>query len=179
MLFVRSMATLSKRIEILANAAIIVVAALLVAVLVKNYLLPSSTSNPILNQIQPGSKLVLPKLDWSKSDKTLLLALSDGCKFCTESAEFYRRLVEERAKRPDLRLVAVLPQEVDRGQNYLNSLNVAVDEVRQIPLSSVGVTGTPTLIMVNKSGIITNIWLGKLSLEKETEVFSQLGNASK
>jgi hypothetical protein len=66
----------------------------------------------------------------------------------------------------------VLPQEVSQGQTYLGKLGVVVDEVRQSTLGAIGVSGTPTLLLVDNKGAVKQSWLGKLSPDKETEVLS-------
>lgn len=170
------MNSLSKRIELLANIMIIVVGVLLVGVLVRNYLWPGArqgASDAAAAQLKPGDKLSLPGVDWARGDKTLLLALSDTCRFCTESAEFYRGLARAKADRPGVRLVAVLPQDTDRARAYLSKLNVEVDEVRQSQPDALGVRGTPTLVLVDREGAATDVWVGKLPAEKEAEVHAR------
>ena len=168
-----------KKIELLANLAIIAIALLLGIVLVKQYLLrgtpPALPAAPAEAGIRPGTKLELPGIDWTQSQQTLVLALSEGCRFCTESAGFYQRLAKEKARGEDSpRLIAVLPQEVGQGQAYLNQLGVAIDEVRQIQMSALGVRGTPTLILVDNQGTVKASWVGKLSEAKEADVMAHL-----
>lgn len=165
-----------KKIELLANVAIIVVALLLAAVLVKRNLTPSPQPPPPppTANIRPGTKIQLPDIDWGASEHTLLLALSDKCHFCSESAEFYQRLSREKAQADSPRLIAVLPQEVSRGQAYLANLGVAVDDVKQSALSALGVSGTPTLILVDSAGVVKESWVGKLRPEREAEVLRHL-----
>jgi hypothetical protein len=121
-----------------------------------------------------GKSISLPDTDWKRGDQTLVLVLSTGCHFCTESASFYKELVQKRAKQGNTRLVAVLPQPVDASRKYLSDLGIAVDDVRQLPPNSLGVRGTPTLLLVNKDGVVTDSWRGKLSPDKELEVMTRL-----
>jgi thioredoxin-related protein len=114
----------------------------------------------------------LPDVDWKASDQTLVLVLSTTCHFCTESTPFYKQVIQKRKGRT--RLIAVLPQSVEAGRKYLADLGIAVDDVRQAPPSSLGVQGTPTLLLVNKDGVITSSWRGKLRPEKELEVIAKL-----
>jgi thioredoxin-related protein len=166
-----------KKIELLANVAIIAVAVLLGITLVKDHLVarpvqPGADNVRRSNErTQIGDKVNLPGIDWQKNGRTLILAVSSSCHFCTDSAPFYRRLVEERAA---TRLVAVLPQPSDEGKDYLSKHGVAVDEVRQASLDSIGVTGTPTLIMADSEGRVSGIWFGRLPPEKESEVLNQV-----
>jgi len=166
-----------KKTELLANIAIIIVAVLLCGVLVKRYLLTGDQSfndrNAVL-RIAAGTKVSLPEVDWAKNNRTLLLVLSKDCHFCSESAPFYQRLVRDLEGKDGIRLVAVLPQDVSEGRKYLDGLGVSINEVKQSNLESLGVSGTPTLIMVNSEGAVTDSWVGKLPPDKESEVLGRL-----
>src|SRR5262245_574333 len=109
---------LAQRIELASQIAIITVATLIGAVLVKSYLLTGSQSksNPASNKAIAGDTaeaglvgkaISLPDTDWKKGDQTLVLVLSTGCHFCTESAPFYKEVIQ---KRKGTRLIAVMPQ---------------------------------------------------------------------
>ncbi len=164
-----------KKIEFLANVSIIIVALSLAAVLVKRNLPPSQQPPPTPTaRIQPGTKIQLPDIDWAASEQTLLLALSERCHFCSESAPFYQRLMREKAMPGSPRFVAVLPQEVKRGQAYLSNLGVAVDDVKQSTLNAIGVSGTPTLILVDSAGVVKETWVGKLVPAQEDDVLRRL-----
>lgn len=169
------MTNLSKKIELLANIAIIVVALVLVGVLVKRFL-PSqaTTNNPNQNTIAVGAKVPTTDINWAQNGRTMVLALSTTCHFCTESAAFYQQLAKERATLSNVRLVAVLPQSVTESQQYLSKLGVAVDEIKQLPLDAIGVKGTPTLILADNTGTVSARWLGKLPADKELEVLGRL-----
>ena len=168
------MNNLHKRLEAVANIAIILVAISLIAVLAKRYIF--SRGNQTTDEIQSnvGTKVSQLDIDWSKSDKNLVLMLSNSCRYCTESAPFYQRLVQERTQRDTFRLTAVLPQPVNDGRSYLNGLGVNINEIKQLSPGAIRLRGTPTLLLVNSAGVVTDEWLGKLPPEKETEVLTRL-----
>src|SRR5260370_10840706 len=170
------MHSLFKKIELVAKLAIIAVAILLGAVVIRSFFFSRSQGQPQapIQAIQPGTHLSLPGVDWKANGRTLVLALSTQCHFCTESAPFYQGVAQERAKNSNLRLVAVFPQPIQEGQKYLKELGVNVDDVRQSQLETLGVSGTPTLIMANNQGIVDDSWHGKLSSDKEAEVLRRL-----
>jgi len=170
------MNTFYKKIEPFANIAIILVAISLVVVLAKRFIFSGSNHNqsPDTTQSNVGTRVSLPDVDWSKSNKNLLLVLSESCKYCTESAPFYQRLVQERTRRDTFRLIAVLPQPVTDGRKYLNGLGVSIDDVQQLPPGAIRIKGTPTLLLINSAGVVTDEWVGKLPSEKEAEVTSRL-----
>ncbi|HZS57491.1 MAG TPA: hypothetical protein VFA65_24035, partial [Bryobacteraceae bacterium] len=59
----------------------------------------------------------------------------------------------------NLRLVGVLPEPVAEAQQYLKDERVQLDEIKQIPLDRIDVTGTPTMLLVNSRGIVVQTWL--------------------
>ena len=170
------MKTFVKRIEFAANIAIIVVAILLGVALVRNYLFrsPAQTQIPAVAGIETGTKFSLSGVDWNASKQTLVMALSTKCHFCTESAPFYQRLAQERARNLNLRLIAVFPQKSQESLEYLKGLAINVDDVRQSELASLGVSGTPTLILLNSQGVVEETWRGKLNGDREGDVLRRL-----
>jgi len=162
------------KLENLANLATILVSVLLSVVLIKVFLLPQP--GPVASRAQPRAgmnlKQSLPGVDWAKNKRTLVLAISTQCHFCTESAPFFQRIQKERAK--DVKLVAVLPQAVDEGRKYLEGEGVKVDDVKQATLNAIGVTGTPTLLLVDGKGTVAQVWEGKLQPDQEGGVLAVL-----
>lgn len=187
-------------IETATNLSIIIVALVGATVLVKNYLLRPTTPPSEIRQTtsgrnlqglpddgrtirtgttpprapEQGSQLSIPGVSWGESNQTVVLALSDKCRYCSESGPFYQRLARDLSKRSDIRLVAVFPQEPGAGKKYLEDLGVPVGQVIQAPLDSLQVRGTPTLVLVDKNGTVTQSWIGKLSPERETEVLNRI-----
>lgn len=188
----------ARSLEIATNLSIIAIALVGTTVLIKNYLLRSSaptatevrqapadrnSSGPRENSRADrpaptgpaaGAQISVSGINWSDSEETVLLALSDKCHFCTESAPFYQKLTRELADRKNVRVVAVFPQEVDAGKKYLDGLNVPITQVAQATLDSLGVSGTPTLVIVDKSGTVKQSWVGRLTAEREAEVLSRV-----
>ena len=160
----------SKKIEMGANVAIIIVALVAVAIFVRNYWMGPAELH---HNIKTGSKFGLKVEDGRGSPKTVVLALSTNCHFCTESAGFYRELSLQCHQR-HIPIIAVLPQEIAASQSYLTGEGVTVDEVRQAQLSDLRVDGTPTLVIVDGNGIVKKVWYGKLPSNKEKEVLDEI-----
>ena len=179
-----------KKLEVLANIAVVIASVVLCTVLAKNYLFSpnkqsavAATAPPVSQvaspsrkrSIEPGTKVSLPGIDWSKSNRTVVLALSTGCHFCSESAPFYQKLQQQNPN--NVRLVAVLPQSVEDGRNYLIKLGVSLNDIVQAPLASVGVSGTPTLLLINHDGVVTDSWVGKLSDNDAAQVINRINQS--
>ncbi len=172
------MSKLYQKVELTANILIIVVALLLGAVLVQKYLLtsPQATANqPPRLEPKVGAKMEVAEVKWSQQPKTLVLALQTSCHFCNDSAPFYKRLVQAVQNKP-VKLVAVFPSNVEESAAHLKELGLTNMEVKQSSLDSLQVSGTPTLILTNEKGEITDYWIGKLTPDKETEVINKLNS---
>jgi hypothetical protein len=114
----------------------------------------------------------LPGVDWGKNGRTLVLAISTTCHFCKDSTPFYRKLQEQVGK--SLKTVAVLPQPVSEAEQYLTSEGVRVDQVKQAAIGDIGVQGTPTMLLVNSTGVVTKMWVGKIQAGQEEQVLDAL-----
>lgn len=179
-----------KKVEVLTNIAVTIASLVLCSVLVKKEFftgsrtaaaITSSTSPLSVNAkskslLQTGMKISLPGVDWSKSNGTLVFALSTGCHFCSESAPFYQILQQRKPK--DVRFVAVFPQTIDQSDEYLRKLGLAMGDVVQSPLASVGVSGTPTIVFVDAQGTVQGVWVGKLSEDQSARVLAKLQSIS-
>lgn len=176
-----------RKLEILANIAVVITSVVLCSVLVNKYFFTSARQEAPVEvvqskglassasrrpSIQAGTKISLPGIDWSKSTRTVVLALSTTCHFCSESAPFYQKLQQQKPN--NVRLVAVFSQPVENSRNYLNQLGVSVNDVVQSSLASLGVSGTPTLLLIDSEGSVTDSWVGRLSDSEAARVIEQI-----
>jgi len=167
--------SITKQIETGANIAIIVVALLVVVTLVPRLWPGKSPQNPLASPpIAAGTRISLQGLDWKGSDQNLLLVLSTGCHFCSESAPFYKRLVSEASINRKIRLIGVFPQDTAAARQYLQQMQIPLETVVQVSLSTIHVGGTPTLILVDGKGVANKVWMGRLSTDNENEVLNDL-----
>jgi len=167
------MSNITRKIELAANILIIVVAILVVGILAQKYLFSHNPAVPPPKSPAIGDRVSLADFDWSKSNKNVLLVLQKGCHFCSESADFYRRMIQQ-AKDKNVNVVAVLPQSKDEADKYLDDLRLSGIPTRQSSLSSLKVGGTPTIIIADDKGEITDLWLGKLTPQKEIQVLNKI-----
>lgn len=171
------MSKVTQKLELAANVLIIVVTIATAGVLARRFIFPPPAApraaSPQIKTPTIGNKVTLGDFDWSKSNKTVLLVLQKGCRFCSESADFYRNLIKQTAGK-NVTFVAVLPQSREDAEKYLRELNISGIDVRQSQLNSLSVGGTPTIIVADGQGKITDVWQGKLPAENENEVLAKL-----
>src|SRR5215472_11642474 len=164
---------MGKKIEHAANIGIVITAVLVIILFVRNY---AQRQNDPTRTVALGSKFALKNVNWQANNRNLVFAVSTTCHYCTESADFYRKLVEQ-CKQQHVHTVAVLPQSQAEAQAYLGGEGVSVDEIRQSPLSDLEIGGTPTLVLVDGTGIVKRVWLGKLPSTQEDDVVTTLAQS--
>lgn len=169
----RKQKSLAQRIEIVSNIAI-VLAVVLIAYAVATHrtrLFPSEDPH----DVQLGAQLTIPGIDWSAHTGTIVIAVQEGCSYCSASADFYRRLTDAIARTPRVGLVAVLPDGREAAGSYLQSIGLQRCEWRNVNLSAVPVAGTPTVIAVDRHGTVQRLWRGRLKSDQEDSVLYYLG----
>ena len=55
---------------------------------------------------------------------------------------------------------------------------MTVDEIRQATLSDLEISGTPTLLLLDRSGVVKQVWFGKLQAEREGDVVTALAKST-
>ena len=92
--------------------------------------------------------------------KTILLALSPNCRFCTISAPFYRELrLKTKGK---VTFSVIMPSNEEIASRYMSRINLEPDLLRTFSLQKMNIQGTPTILMFDE-GKLKNIWTGVLS----------------
>jgi hypothetical protein len=149
--------------EVSANIAILVVALIIIG----NFIWSRWHPKQQIEGPKIGTKVSLPGVDWADGP-TLVMALQQGCIYCEESAAFYRTLHDKRFDSQP-RMVAVMPGNKAEVARYLSDHGVVVDGIINASLSEINVSATPTLLLVDRSGNVRDVWVGKLDAGKKTE----------
>jgi hypothetical protein len=125
--------------EVTTNIAVLVATIMLVAVFVRSYFAP----NPI-KQVAAAGKLApdtaigeIKDLDLADAPRTFMMVLSTGCKYCIQSAPFYKTL---SAMRDSLagrtRIVAIFPQGEQDVKAFLQEHQLEIDFRASVDLRS-------------------------------------------
>jgi hypothetical protein len=115
-------------------------------------------------------------LDFAAPRKTLVLVVKSSCPYCTASMEFYKRLANlDRVRSDQVRFVVAGPEPVPVLARYITGHGL---HSKQIVTADVpGVSGTPTLFIVDKTGVIEAVWVGKLQPWTEQDVIDAVKGA--
>ena len=156
------------KIETAANIIVILVAVVVGSVFLKDRFF---STPPEPNEVKAGDRLAnLDGWNWGSQDQTLVLALRKGCHFCEDSAPFYQRLTTQQQGDSTSAILAVFPDTADAVKEVVQSEGLRVHALAGVPLERLKISGTPTLLLVNRSGTVVNAWIGMLSPRQELEV---------
>lgn len=162
------MADLRHAVEVAANVVIVVLGLVITVVIVHNY----SSSGRSRTAALIGKVPVVDGVDWTRSKKTLILAVSERCHWCISSVPFYKRLKQMRRK--DVRIVAVMAEPAVTNRDFAADASTFADQVIRMPLIKFGVGSTPTLLLVNSRGLVTDEWVGALDDEAQAKVLDEI-----
>ena len=109
--------------------------------------------------ISAGERLTIPGVDWAQNKKTLVFFLKKDCSYCTASAGLYRQLVEDATRRK-VKCVAVFPNTPEEARKYLQYVELPIDNIYTGPLGDYKISGTPTVLFVDNSGVVKSVWIG-------------------
>jgi thiol-disulfide isomerase/thioredoxin len=160
--------------ERISTVAVIVVALFVAFVYGSSYLHPSSSSKTAGKfDVPRGKVLALPGVQWQSSKASVVVVLSTKCVYCERSAPFYQKLTALIQQHGGaVKTVAVFPQNASDGQAFLSTHGLAMDQAVSVPLGVLGVHVTPTLLLVDRSGIVQDGWVGSLNIESQTAVLA-------
>lgn len=155
-----------------ANLAFIVACVALVSIGVAERVIPAEPGRAIQG-IAKGQSLDVPGLNRGAT-RTVLVAVSSTCRFCTESMEFYRRLTAQERRFPEAIRIAFMSREpLDTLRDYLVQHKVEASATLEVP-ASFSVTGTPALFLLDPDARVIDGWLGRLHPDQEEDVWQAL-----
>lgn len=161
-----------KKLNVALNVGIVITTVILISVLGKKSFFEGSVPQQP-PEVKIGRRIVLSGMPAQQSPKTLFLFLYSGCPYCSNDVDFYQRLVKEANGRDDAKIVVVMPEDDNNSTRFLEQLFSPTSI--KINYVTTGVTTTPTAILTDAEGVITDIWKGELSPQKEASVAKALG----
>jgi hypothetical protein len=163
---------MEKKLTMVANVLIIVVALAIGVQLLRGRMIQGGDGNRVHATALEGKKFPVQE-NWSPSKKTVVLALQVGCHYCSASAPFYARLSKFADER-GINIIAALPNSQAESRTYLNGLNLNFRNVQQVDFQNIQVSGTPTVFVVNDKGLVEKVWEGQLRQDDEQKVLALL-----
>ena len=111
-------------------------------------------------------------IDFGAAPRTLILAIQQDCPACAASMPFYRRLTDRVTTDVQVVVAAGLGDvEIER---YLSAYGIEPDAVVRRSSDTLPVSVTPTLLLVDATGLVEHFWVGLLSAPAEQDLLTGL-----
>lgn len=130
---------------------------------------------PIGPLMDAGVRIQLNEL-WtsSNSQRTVVLVLDLGCGACLASREFYGELDRIVGDTPGTRLVILTENPIPAVRKWLDEGGIGGRVVRIPSRMALGILATPTLLLANSDGVVTDISIGILDRADSAHFKSRL-----
>jgi peroxiredoxin len=115
-------------------------------------------------------------LKFASARSTLILVTHSKCHYCQASLPFYKQLTAA-AHAAGVRVVGVSSEDIKVHRDFLEAGGLFLDDVISMKAANIRATGTPTLILVNRQGVIQESWIGQLPADKERHTISAVVGA--
>ena len=161
-----------KILDKIANVAVIVAVAVFLALVIRGEFFRRTPAPAHSPSALVGTTIRLPGVEFPAQRFSLVLGISTQCHFCKESLPFYQRLNDRLRGRVDV--FAVLPQTQSEAGKYLADAGMSSVHGISADLSSIGVYATPTLLLVDSSGKVKSVWVGKQDEAGQQRIFAAL-----
>jgi rhodanese-related sulfurtransferase len=129
-----------------------------------------------LVSVHGGQVLVVPGVEWKRAPRSVVLLIRTSCPFCNKSAAFYSRLSHAVSQGSWTRLIVVTGP-ANKGQiaGWLQANQIQANEVAVAPSPlALGFRRTPTLLIVDASGVISDVFVGMASPAEEQRILQRI-----
>jgi len=120
----------------------------------------------------------IPGVDYSGSERTLLLFLGVHCKYCQDAAPFYRRLAAAAVSAPGgaakRRVVAVFSEGAAEVGQFEDRENFNVEAVSGFRFRAFAIDATPTAVLLSREGRVLQVWRGAPNKETQDAIRNAL-----
>ncbi len=166
---------LKNSIEVASNIAVVVVALVFLVSFARSSFLPMPQHLVLQSGLQKGSQFPqLPGVDFSRSQKTLLVAMDSKCDSCKESLPFLKNLAGSFSGRSDARMIAVFPSAEEEAKRYARQNQLNMDTIFGLDFKMLHLKAIPAMILIDSSGTVIDFWLGKPSEDTEKQIVNSL-----
>jgi hypothetical protein len=156
-------------------ASVFVLAAMLLAIAWMVNGARLSSSEQIGNRIRLGRQLHLQAIDFSSAARTLLIFSSSSCQYCVDSLGFYRSLLTETSSMPDATPIVMLSAEpIETFRLFVKRNRMNPSQIVSMNPSELNVRIVPTILIVDRSGRVTRVWVGQESKATQSAILSAI-----
>lgn len=166
-----------RRLDTIATTLLIVACIAVIGDVIWRRVFPAAPAAPlraaVRKPVSPEKAPWLTQVGFPRAERTVAIVIRESCGYCTSSMPFYRELVAQQ-RAAAFRFVAVTTDSVAQCEAYLKAHDVAVDDIVVVAPDRLGVQGTPTLLVITKSGVVEHAATGQLDANGQKAVIDLL-----
>ncbi len=166
---------LRAHLEVVTNVSVVIAVVAVLAAFTHDFFNQRNSPQvtPGLHKGQNLERLRTPIIN--NEESVLLVALNVNCRYCEEGVPFYNRLFEtQQASKSQIALFAVFPNSEEDVRAYADQKHLKIPFMSDMDFRKLSVTGTPTVILIDRAGKVQNFWVGKLSPYDEDEIMKSI-----
>jgi hypothetical protein len=154
--------------------AVAIVALVCMLPTLKSTVWPSSRESPASRMV--GRRLPSQELGPQAGKSRVIIAMTSQCPFCMNSMPSFQRISSSIADRGDAcdLVVASMSPDVEGVKSLLDSHGVKAAKIVRATGADLNISGTPTVYLVDRAGIVRWAHLGQMTDAKEKELLAEL-----
>lgn len=155
--------------DVLASAACVLICVLLIITVVNSSPRAHKTADDKKHVLTAGLTLgarfpAIEGYDYAQHTKSILLFVNADCPHCIKNLPIYEKLFEAAKGRTDRPGAAVLGLfQTQAGYRAFASRGFTIPSKADLLFARFGVIATPTVVVIDRKGSISNFWVGELS----------------
>jgi hypothetical protein len=130
-------------------------------------------------RVRVGSDLSELGVAWERADRNIVLAVQTTCLGCVKSLPVYQAVSSYVTAFPGASLVVLGKDPLAGVSSWLSeNMVAATTTVGSVNLAAIGVSVTPTILVVDGAGMVTDVLAGVLSDDERAHVFARIAGAT-
>lgn len=161
--------------DVLANLIIVGLGVVVIVLLYQRFTAEEEphTHTTVTQPARPPAPAIGQKVDAGvklADSPHLVIAMSSGCGFCDDSVPELKKMLP---KLGNTNVVYAFPQR-DNPRQYLEKSGLPTEHAWSGDFRSIGVRGTPTVLLVDRQRRIAAFWEGRLTPARSQEILAKL-----
>lgn len=137
------------------------------------------TANEPAPALSIGAVIKLDGVDWSKHPRQAVLLFWSSCHACESQVPFYRQLSRQLNGAHAVGFLGIGIEPLPTASEWLKKSDIRPERVIRVDKpSAIGLLITPTLLIVDSTGLVTDLWAGVMDAQTQGTFLERLSPKS-
>jgi hypothetical protein len=143
------------------------------------FVLPVAAEAPPPPPLTIGSRLELPKVRWQSQRRHFVFIMDTGCSACEKAVPAARRLAAAVASHStEIDALVLSDEPIDAVKGWLGKQSIPISNVSRASIAKLGVLFTPSLLILDHNGVVTDFVDGAPSEPQEAALRARIESAA-